>query len=445
MAKARIVYACSSCGQTSPRWRGQCEGCGEWNSLVEQAAPKQQPRMGAPLGMSSGPVSLAGFTPDHAPASPSGIPDLDRVLGQGLQPGGAILLGGEPGIGKSTLLLQLAGQLAATGRQAVYVSGEESLGQLAARARRLGLVSEGLLASCTTNAADAVEILGRPEAPTLVVVDSVQTMASSFADGVPGSQSQVRAVAAELVEAVKKSRATLILVGHVTKEGLIAGPKILEHMVDTVLYLEGDRQHFYRLLRVFKNRFGPTDELMVLEMLGDGLAPVPDPSTYFLGERDETASGSAVVLALEGKRPFAVEVQALVSRSYLSMPRRTALGLDLNRLNLLLAVLEKRLGLQLGQSDIYAKTGGGLKLTDPGLDLGLVAAVLSSYYDRPLPPRAVFWGEVDLSGRVRPVSGQDARLKQARRLGYKPIFHPLAEGRGTATLKDFQRALFGSE
>lgn len=401
--------------------------------------------MGAPLGLSSGPVSLAGFTPEHAPAAPSGIPDLDRVLGQGLQPGGAILLGGEPGIGKSTLLLQLAGQLAAAGRQAVYVSGEESLGQLASRARRLGLVSEGLLASCTTNVADAVEILGRPEAPTLVVVDSVQTMASSLADGVPGSQSQVRAVAAELVEAVKKSRATLILVGHVTKEGLIAGPKILEHMVDTVLYLEGDRQHFYRLLRVFKNRFGPTDELMVLEMLGDGLAPVPDPSTYFLGERDETASGSAVVLALEGKRPFAVEVQALVSRSYLSMPRRTALGLDLNRLNLLLAVLEKRLGLQLGQSDIYAKTGGGLKLTDPGLDLGLVAAVLSSYYDRPLPPRAVFWGEVDLSGRVRPVSGQDARLKQAKRLGYKPIFHPLAEGRGTATLKDFQRALFGSD
>ncbi|WP_027190822.1 DNA repair protein RadA [Fundidesulfovibrio putealis] len=445
MAKARIVYACSSCGQTSPRWRGQCEGCGEWNSLVEQAASKQQPRMGAPLGLASGPVSLAGFTPEHTPAAPSGIPDLDRVLGQGLQPGGAILLGGEPGIGKSTLLLQLAGQLAAAGRQAVYVSGEESLGQLASRARRLGLVSEGLLASCTTNVADAVEILGRPEAPTLVVVDSVQTMASSFADGVPGSQSQVRAVAAELVEAVKKSRATLILVGHVTKEGLIAGPKILEHMVDTVLYLEGDRQHFYRLLRVFKNRFGPTDELMVLEMLGDGLAPVPDPSTYFLGERDETASGSAVVLALEGKRPFAVEVQALVSRSYLSMPRRTALGLDLNRLNLLLAVLEKRLGLQLGQSDIYAKTGGGLKLTDPGLDLGLVAAVLSSYYDRPLPPRAVFWGEVDLSGRVRPVSGQDARLKQAKRLGYKPIFHPLAEGRGTATLKDFQRALFGSE
>jgi DNA repair protein RadA/Sms len=389
-------------------------------------------------------VALAGFSQDHAPAAPSGLPELDRVLGQGLQPGGAILLGGEPGIGKSTLLLQLAGQVAASGRTAVYVSGEESLGQLAARARRLGLAHESLLASSTTSAAEAVEILGSKDAPAVVVVDSVQTMGSSLADGVPGSPSQVRAVAAELVEAVKKSESTLILVGHVTKEGLIAGPKILEHMVDTVLYLEGDRQHFYRILRVFKNRFGPTDELMVLEMLGDGLAPVPDPSTYFLGERDETASGSAVVLALEGKRPFAVEVQSLVSKSYLAMPRRTALGLDLNRLNLLLAVLEKRLGVQLGQSDIYAKTGGGLKLTDPGLDLGLVAAVLSSYYDRPLPPRSVFWGEVDLSGRIRPVSGHDARLKQAKRLGYKPIFHPPVEGQGTATLKDFQRALFGA-
>lgn len=377
-------------------------------------------------------------------AAPSGMPELDRVLGQGLEPGAAVLLGGEPGIGKSTLLLQLAGQVAQSGRRAVYVSGEESLGQLASRARRLGIAHDGLLASCTTSAAEAAAILGESGGPDLVVVDSVQTMASSLTDGIPGSPSQVRAVAAELVEAVKKSRATLILVGHVTKEGLIAGPKILEHMVDTVLYLEGDRQHFYRILRVFKNRFGPTDELMVLEMLGDGLAPVPDPSTYFLGERDETASGSAVVLALEGKRPFAVEVQALASRSYLAMPRRTALGLDLNRLNLLLAVLEKRLGVQLGQSDIYAKTGGGLKLTDPGLDLGLVAAVLSSYYDRPLPPRAVFWGEVDLSGRVRPVTGQDARLKQAKRLGYDPIFHPPGEGRGLTTLKDFQKALFGA-
>jgi len=444
VAKTRLVYACSACGGVSSRWRGQCQGCGEWNTLVQQAGSKQQPRLGSPLGPSQGPVSLSGFIQDPTPTAPSGLPDLDRVLGQGLQPGSAVLLGGEPGIGKSTLLLQLAGKVAAAGRKAVYVSGEESLGQLASRARRLGLDSEFLLASCTTSAADAVDILGQPESPAVVVVDSVQTMASSLADGVPGSPGQVRAVAAELVEAVKKSGATLILVGHVTKEGLIAGPKILEHMVDTVLYLEGDRQHFYRILRVFKNRFGPTDELMVLEMLGDGLTPVPDPSTYFLGERDETASGSAVVLALEGKRPFAVEVQALASKSYLAMPRRTALGMDLNRLNLLLAVLEKRLGTQLGQSDIYAKTGGGLKLTDPGLDLGLVAAVLSSYYDRPLPPRAVFWGEVDLSGRIRPVSGHDARLKQAKRLGYKPIFHPPVEGKGTATLKDFQRALFGA-
>lgn len=414
--------------------------------MAERAAPpKSSSRPMHASGPSQGPARLCDFHADESPAASSGLPDLDRVLGSGLQPGGAVLLGGEPGIGKSTLLLQLAGQVAASGREAVYVSGEESMGQLAARARRLSLDHPGLLAASTTNAAEAVEILTGRDAPALVVVDSVQTMASGLADGVPGSPGQVRAVAAELVDAVKKSASTLILVGHVTKEGLIAGPKILEHMVDTVLYLEGDRQHFYRILRVFKNRFGPTDELMVLEMLGDGLAPVPDPSTYFLGERDETASGSAVVLAMEGKRPFAVEVQALASKSFLAMPRRTALGLDLNRLNLLLAVLEKRLGLQLGQSDIYAKTGGGLKLTDPGLDLGLLAAVLSSYYDRPLPPRAVFWGEVDLSGRIRPVSGHDARLKQAKRLGYEPIFHPPVEGRGTATLKDFQRAVFGSK
>lgn len=446
MAKARTIHACTSCGGVSPRWSGQCPACGEWNTLVAQAAPaSRSANRGASLpGMSPGPVSLASFTPEHAPAAPSGLPDLDRVLGQGLQPGGAVLLGGEPGIGKSTLLLQLAGQVAASGRRTVYVSGEESLGQLAARARRLGLDAPGLMAVSTTSCLEAVEALAGADCPALLVVDSVQTMASSLAEGVPGSPGQVRAVAAELVEAVKKSSATLILVGHVTKEGLIAGPKILEHMVDTVLYLEGDRQHFYRILRVFKNRFGPTDELMVLEMLGDGLVPVPDPSTYFLGERDETASGSAVVLALEGKRPFAVEMQALASRSYLAMPRRTALGFDLNRLNLLLAVLEKRLGVQLGQSDIYAKTGGGLKLSDPGLDLGLVAAVLSSWYDRPLPPRAVFWGELDLSGRIRPVSGHEARLKQARRLGYDPIFHPPGEGRGIATLRDFQRALFGA-
>jgi DNA repair protein RadA/Sms len=377
------------------------------------------------------------------PAAKSGLPDLDRVLGQGLQPASAVLLGGEPGIGKSTLLLQLAGQVAKSGHKAVYFSAEESLGQLASRAKRLGLDHPGLMAVCSTQAGQAADILASAEAPALLVVDSVQTMVSSAADGVPGSPGQVRAVASELVEAVKKSGSCLMLVGHVTKEGLIAGPKMLEHMVDTVLYLEGDRGHFFRILRVFKNRFGPTDELLVLEMLGEGLVPVPDSSTYFLGDRDLTASGSAVVLAMEGKRPFAVEVQALASKSFLAIPRRTALGLDLNRLNLLLAVLEKRLGVGLGQWDIYAKTGGGLKLSDPGLDLGLVAAVLSSYYDRPLPGGAVFWGEVDLSGRVRPVAGQDTRLKQAKRLGYGPIFHP--EGKGSLNLKDFQKALFGAK
>lgn len=442
MAKARTVYACSSCGATSPLWRGQCEACGSWNTLEAQSVARGGSPGSGPSFARGAPICLRDYQEDQTLAAPSGLPELDRVLGQGLQPAAAVLVGGEPGIGKSTLLLRLAGQVAASGRRAVYFSGEESLGQLAGRARRLGIDQPGLLAASSTSAAEAAAILAGPEAPALLVVDSVQTMSSSLASGVPGSPAQVRAVAAELVDAVKKSRATLVLVGHVTKEGLIAGPKILEHMVDTVLYLEGDRQHYCRILRVFKNRFGPTDELMVLEMRGDGLSPVPDASTYFLGERDETASGSAVVLALEGKKPFAVEVQALVSKSFLAMPRRTALGLDLNRLNLLLAVLEKRLGVGLGQFDIYAKTGGGLRLTDPGLDLGLVAAILSSYYDRPLPPRAVFWGEVDLSGRVRPVTGQDVRLKQAERLGYKPVLHP--GGGGAPTLRHLQRKLFGT-
>jgi DNA repair protein RadA/Sms len=341
-------------------------------------------------------------------------------------------------------MLQLASRIAKNLNPIVYISGEESLIQIKLRSDRLRIGAESDIFLISEQNLDASLGCAMSYLPRLLIVDSIQTVFTTSLDSTPGSVGQVRECAAVLTKFGKDRGLPVLIVGHVTKDGAIAGPKILEHLVDTVLYFEGELSSQFRILRVFKNRFGPTDELMVLEMMGDGLAPVPDPSTYFLGERDETASGSAVVLALEGKRPFAVEVQALASKSYLAMPRRTALGLDLNRLNLLLAVLEKRLGIQLGQSDIYAKTGGGLKLTDPGLDLGLVAAVLSSYYDRPLPPRAVFWGEVDLSGRIRPVSGHEARLKQAKRLGYKPIFHPPVEGKGTATLKDFQKALFGA-
>ena len=434
--KTKEIFRCSACGGQSPRWQGQCPSCGEWNTL---AAVEVAKKTGRAAGRSaSAPLPLEEVDAIDLTARGTGFAALDAVLGKGLVPGGAVLLGGEPGIGKSTLLLQLAGRQAALGRKAVYLSGEESLPQLKARAERLGLLGPGLLALSSTRTEDALAVLADPEPPDLLIVDSVQTLASPQADGIPGSVSQVRAVSGELVEAVKKTGATLVLVGHVTKDGQIAGPKLLEHMVDTVLYLEGDRQLAARLLRVLKNRFGPSDELVVFTMREQGLEIVDDPSTFFLSARDASLPGTAVALAVDGQRPFAVELQALASKTYLAIPRRVALGFDTNRLNLLLAVVERRLRLNLAQSDIYAKTGAGLALRDPGMDLALVAAVLSSFYDRPLPEAAVFWGEVDLNGQVRPAPGHEVRLRQAQRLGYEPV-HPGV----CKTLVDVQRKLFG--
>jgi len=439
--KTKEVFRCTECGGQSPRWQGQCPSCRAWNTLEPVAVAKGKARSATARhnGPDQGPQPLENLPDDAAQGRSSGFPALDQVLGKGLTPGGAILLGGEPGIGKSTLLLQLAGRQAALGSQAVYLSGEESLPQLKSRAQRLGLLGPGLLAMASTNVEDGLAVLESQDPPELLIVDSVQTLASPSAEGIPGSVSQVRAVSAELVEAAKKSRTTLILVGHVTKEGQIAGPKLLEHMVDTVLYLEGDRSHFSRILRVLKNRYGPSDELVVFVMKEQGLEIVDDPSTMFLGQRETALSGSALVMAVEGQRPFAVEVQALASKTFLSIPRRTALGFDTNRLHLLLAVLEKRLRLNLSQYDIYAKISGGLAMRDPGLDLGVVAAVLSSYYDQPLPEGGIFWGEVDLNGQVRPVSGRDTRLKQAHRLGHDPVF----EAESCRTLADLQQRLFG--
>jgi DNA repair protein RadA/Sms len=398
----------------------------------------------SPVGAAAGqdvPRLLEELEAEDLAARTSGMESLDALLGSGLVPGAAILLGGEPGIGKSTLLLQLAGSQARLGHTAVYLSGEESLAQLKGRAERLGLLGPGLMALATNRVEDALAVLDSPRPPELLIVDSVQTLASPLADGIPGSVSQVRAVSGELVEKTKKTGTTLILVGHVTKDGQIAGPKLLEHMVDTVLYLEGDRKHFSRILRVLKNRFGPSDELVVFTMKEQGLEVVEDPATFFLGARDPSLSGTAMAMAVDGQRPFAVEVQALVGKSFLSIPRRTALGFDTNRLNLLLAVLEKRLRLNLGGYDIYTKISGGLATRDPGLDLAVISAILSSFYDRPLPEMSVFWGEIDLNGQVRPVAAHDIRLKQAGRLGHGPMCHSAA----CPTLADLQRMLFGRQ
>ncbi|MGE4557108.1 MAG: DNA repair protein RadA [Desulfovibrionaceae bacterium] len=439
--KTREVHRCAQCGYEQLRWQGQCPGCGAWNTLAPQTVAAKPG--GKPL--SSSPALSASLLEDvevsGLGARSTGLRALDALLGPGLVPGAALLMAGEPGVGKSTLLLQLAGRLAGLGRKTLYVSGEESLPQLRMRAERLGLLGAGLPAVAAANVDAALEGLRQTPPPDLVIVDSVQTLASPRAEGVPGSVGQVRAVAAELVEQAKTTGATLMLVGHVTKDGQIAGPKLLEHMVDTVLSLEGERRQGYRILRVLKNRFGPSDELLVFSMEREGLAVVEDPSTFFLGERERSLSGAAVVMALDGSRPLAVEIQVLASRSFLSIPRRTCLGFDTNRLHLLLAVLEKRLNLNLAQFDIYAKIGGGLALRDPGLDLGVAAATLSSFFDRPLPESAVFWGEVDLNGQVRPVVGEARRLKQARRLGYKPVFRP-GDG-GCRRLQDLQEGLFG--
>ena len=453
MAKQREEYLCSACGAKSPRWTGQCTGCGEWNTIQVVATSASLGGWSArgtgtkrPANL-AGPEALEDLNATAIRARPTGIPALDGLLGAGLVPGAALLLGGEPGVGKSTLLLQLAARqaelgqanIAAAGRT-VYISGEESLAQIRGRAERLGLLGPGLMALATNNADEALGVVAdMGNQPGLIIIDSVQTLASPRAEGIPGSVSQVRAVSGELVEAIKRSQATLVLVGHVTKDGQIAGPKLLEHMVDTVLYLEGDRRDYSRVLRVLKNRFGPSDELLVFTMEEKGLSVVDDPSTFFLGARDATLSGAAVCVAMDGRRPFAVEIQALATKSFLAIPRRAALGFDANRLHLLLAVLEKRLRLPLGQSDIFVKQGGGLALRDPGLDLGLAASVLSSYYDAPLPEGAVFWGELDLNGHVRPVAGHETRLKQASRLGYGPLLHA-----GTCkTLDDLRRSLFG--
>lgn len=443
MAKIREIYVCRSCGSKNTQWRGQCPQCHEWNTLELTYADAGATRHPTSKNRTATELQPLSSVENYAHRTfGTGLAALDTVLGNGFVPGAAILIGGEPGIGKSTLLLQLAGAAAAAGRKVVYASGEESLPQIKARADRLGVDTKSLLAIATGRVEDLFPALEN-QPPDLMIVDSVQTFMSENAEGLPGNVSQVRAVATELVERCKRSGTALVLVGHVTKDGVLAGPRLLEHLVDTVISLEGDRRETYRMLRVFKNRFGPNQELLIFRMVRNGLELVDDPSTFFLGARDTALSGTAVVMTVDGQRPFAVEIQALATKSYLSIPRRTALGFDVNRLHLLLAVLEKKLRLNFSQIDIYAKIGGGMKMQDPGLDIALVAALLSSFYDIPLPPQSIFWGEVDLNGQIRPVANHDLRMKQAKALGYSPILcSPGKNMRGMSTLTELHQALF---
>jgi DNA repair protein RadA/Sms len=420
MARNRTSFVCQNCGAVSSRWQGKCESCSEWNSLVEEpesggigGGPQAAPRKGRPIALQP----LSGVVED-APRIRTGIGEFDRVTGGGFVGGSALLIGGDPGIGKSTLLLQAAAALAQAGRPVVYVSGEEAVAQVRLRAERLGVAGAPVQLAAETSVEDILATLADGRPPALVVIDSVQTLWTAIAESAPGTVTQVRAAAQALIRYAKQTGATVCLVGHVTKDGQIAGPRVVEHMVDGVLYFEGEGGNRYRILRAVKNRFGPTDEIGVFEMTGAGLREVPNPSELFLGERGGAAPGSAVFAGMEGTRPLLVEIQALVSPSPLGTPRRAVIGWEASRLAMVLAVLEARCGVRFGSSDIYLNVAGGLRINEPAADLAVAAAVVSSLSGVTLPADCVYFGEISLSGAVRPVAQAAARLKEAERLGF---------------------------
>jgi DNA repair protein RadA/Sms len=420
LAKSAPNFACQSCGALYSKWSGRCEACGEWNTIVEEASRDSAPKgMGGKRGRAITFQPIAGQSPPIARRI-TGNGEFDRVSGGGLVPGSAILIGGDPGIGKSTLLLQIANAVAAGAKDSrvAYITGEESVEQVQMRAKRLDLAADGVELATATNVRDIVTSLDRADPPAMAVIDSIQTMYLATLDSAPGTVAQVRGAAAELIRLAKRRGFALVLVGHVTKEGQIAGPRVLEHMVDTVLYFEGERGHQFRILRAVKNRFGPANEIGVFEMTDAGLMGVENPSFLFLGERREDASGTAVFAGLEGTRPVLVEIQALVAPSALATPRRAVVGWDSARLAMLLAVLEARCGLVLAGKDVYLNVAGGLRIVEPGADLAVAAALVSAAVDRPVPADMVFFGEVGLGGEVRAVSQPDLRLREAAKLGF---------------------------
>lgn len=425
MIKAKTHFVCQTCGYQAPKWLGKCPGCQEWNTFVEERIVEEKVSERDFLGLEidSLPAPITEIEAEERGRLTIGIGELDRVLGGGIVLGSVVLVGGDPGIGKSTLLLQMMNQLALKGMKVLYISGEESLQQTKMRADRLGVSSKNLLVVSETSLEKVIQDI-QSLRPSTVVVDSVQTLYCSEIPSIPGSISQVREASSRLLYLAKHLSIPIFLVGHVTKEGFIAGPKVLEHMVDTVLYFEGEANHAYRILRAVKNRYGSTNEIGVFEMKDSGLSEVLNPSEFFLSERARTASGSVVVPSLGGSRPILIEIQALVVSSNLGMPRRTAQGMDLNRLSLLVAVMEKRLGIHLSSQDIFLNVAGGIRIEEPGADLGAIASIASSFKDRAVHPETVIFGEVGLGGEVRGVSQAGGRLRESARLGFKKALLP---------------------
>jgi DNA repair protein RadA/Sms len=454
MARTQTVFVCQACGASHSKWAGKCEACGEWNTLVEETPA-------APLGSQASAPKRRGKSSrlelvdlgDESPEPPrlvTGLAELDRVAGGGLVPGSAVLVGGDPGIGKSTLLLQAMARLARSDSKTIYVSGEEAIAQVRRRAKRLGLADAPVALAAETSLESILDGL-RAEKPAVTVIDSIQTLWTDQLAAAPGTVAQVRACAQELVRFAKKRDCAVLLVGHVTKDGQIAGPRVVEHMVDAVLYFEGERSHQFRILRAVKNRFGPTDEIGVFEMGDGGLAEVPNPSALFLDGRGDNTVGAAVFAGMEGTRPVLTEIQALVAPAAFGTPRRSVVGWDSQRLAMVLAVLEARCGVALGQHDVFLNVAGGLKINEPAADLAVAAAIVSAAMDAPLPAEGVIFGEFSLSGDIRAVGRAEARLKEAAKLGFNHAIAPSAAEdtksdvrvRGVATALELVQILEG--
>lgn len=424
MAKAKkSIYFCQNCGHEESKWLGQCPMCKEWNTFVEEKVTPVKGNSVKNALVEAEVVTLNSVSTDQDERIKTEIAELDRVLGGGIVPGSLVLVGGDPGIGKSTLLLQVCQRLADQKKKVLYISGEESLKQIKLRANRMGEFNEHLLLLCETNL-EIIRSVIEKQKPEIAIVDSIQTMYSEDVASAPGSVSQVREATNTFMQLAKGMTISIFIVGHVTKEGTVAGPRVLEHMVDTVLYFEGDRHASYRILRGVKNRFGSTNEIGVFEMRRTGLAEVANPSEFMLNGRPENASGSVVACSIEGTRPMLMEIQALVCQSNFGMPRRTAAGTDYNRVNLLMAVLEKRIGLHLSNYDAYVNIAGGIKMNEPAIDLGIVMAIVSSYKNRPISEGVIVFGEVGLSGEVRAVSMPEQRVAEAKKLGFKICVMP---------------------